>query len=93
MTTLKFCEPDDIPAEFSKYNEKITQLEVGKTGKVGLLKLKLENDSRKGKTVVTDQYSQVPLYIQKALYYDEALPTMAHLFIITPHGLKITNII
>ncbi len=86
MTTLKFCEPDDIPSEFLEYNEKITQLEVGKTGKVGLLKLKLESDSKKNKTVVTDQYSQVPLYTQKALYYDEALPNMAHLFIMSPSG-------
>jgi len=86
MTTLKFCEPDDTPSEFLEYNEKITQLEVGKTGKVGHLKLKLESDSKKNKTVVTDQYSQVPLYTQKALYYDEALPNMAHLFIMSPSG-------
>ena len=46
MTDLKFCEPNDIPAEFSEYNEKITQLEVGKTGKIGILKLKLENDAK-----------------------------------------------
>ena len=86
MTDLKFCEPDDVPSEFLKYNKKITQLEVGKTGKVGLLKLKLENDSKKNRTVVTEQYSKVPLYIQKALYYDESLSNMAHLFIMSPSG-------
>ena len=86
MTDLKFCEPDDIPSEFLKYEEKITQLEVGKTGKVGILKIKLENDSKNDKTVITEQYSQVPLYTQKALYYDESLPKMAHLFIMSPSG-------
>jgi len=86
MTDLKFCEPDDIPSEFLKYEEKISQLEVGKTGKVGHLKIKLENDSTNDKTVITEQYSQVPLYTQKALYYDESLPKMAHLFIISPSG-------
>ena len=86
MTDLKFCEPEDIPSEFLKYEEKISQLEVGKTGKVGHLKIKLENDSTNDKTVITEQYSQVPLYTQKALYYDESLPKMAHLFIISPSG-------
>jgi len=86
MTDLKFCEPDDVPSEFLKYEKKINQLEVGKTGKVGLLKIKLENDSTNDKTVITEQYSQVPLYTQKALYYDESLPKMAHLFIMSPSG-------
>ena len=86
MTDLKFCEPDDVPSEFLRYEEKISQLEVGKTGKVGILKLKLENESKNDKTVITEQYSQVPLYTQKALYYDESLPKMAHLFIMSPSG-------
>ena len=86
MTDLKFCEPDEIPSEFLKYEEKISQLEVGKTGKVGILKIKMENGSKNDKTVITEQYSQVPLYTQKALYYDESLPKMAHLFIMSPSG-------
>ena len=86
MTDLKFCEPDDIPAIFSEYDKKIEQLDVGKSGKVGLLRLKFEENSDKNKTVITDQYSQIPLYTQKALYYDENLPNMAHLFIMSPSG-------
>ena len=86
MTDLKFYEPDDVPAIFSAYDKKIEQLDVGKSGKVGLLRLKLEENSDKNKTIITDQYSQVPLYTQKALYYDEKLPNMAHLFIMSPSG-------
>lgn len=86
MTDLKFCEPDDVPAIFSGYDEKIEQLDVGKSGKIGLLRLKFEEDLDKNKTIITDQYSQIPLYTQKALYYDEALPNMAHLFIMSPSG-------
>ena len=86
MTDLKFCEPDDVPAIFSAYDKKIEQLDVGKSGKVGLLRLKFEENSDKNKTIITDQYSQVPLYTQKALYYDENLPNMAHLFIMSPSG-------
>jgi len=68
------------------YDKKVDQLDVGKPGKVGYLRIKLEKDSKKNKTVITDQYSQVPLYTQKALYYDEFLPTMANLFIMSPSG-------
>ena len=47
MTDLKFVEPDDIPSEFSAYDKKVEQLDVGKTGKVGFLRIKLEKDSKK----------------------------------------------
>ena len=50
------------------------------------MRLKFEENSDKNKTIITDQYSQVPLYTQKALYYDEKLPNMAHLFIMSPSG-------
>ena len=86
MTDLKFVEPDDIPSEFSVYDKKVDQLDVGKTGKVGFLRINLENDSKKNKSIVTDQYSQYPLYTQKALHYDEFLPSMANLFIMSPSG-------
>ena len=42
MTDLKFVEPDDTPSEFSAYDHKVDQLDVGKTGKVGFLRIKLE---------------------------------------------------
>ena len=86
MTDLKFVEPGHIPSEFLVYDKKVDQLDVGKTGKVGYLRIKLEKNSKKNKTVITDQYSQVPLYTQKALYYDEFLPAMANLFIMSPSG-------
>ena len=52
MTDLKFCEPDDVPSMFSEYDKKIEQLDVGKSGKVGLLRLKLEENSDKNKTII-----------------------------------------
>ena len=55
---------------------------VGKTGKVGFLKLVLEHDSQRSKTIVTEQRTQVPLYVQKALHYDDTVPSMAHVFIL-----------
>ena len=86
MTDLKFCFPEDVPSQFASFDGKIPQMDVGKTGKIGFLKLTLESDSQRNKTIITEQLSRVPLYVQKALYYDESIPSMAHLFILSPSG-------
>jgi len=86
MTDLKFCFPDDVPPQIASFDGKVSQMDVGKTGKVGLLKLALEHDSQRNKTIVTEQRTQVPLYVQKALHYDETVPSMAHVFILSPSG-------
>jgi len=86
MTDLKFCFPEDVPSQFASFDGKIPQMDVGKTGKIGFLKLTLESDSQRNKTIITEQLSRVPLYVQKALYYDETIPSMAHLFILSPSG-------
>ena len=86
MTDLKFCSPEDVPSQFASFDGKIPQMDVGKTGKIGFLKLTLESDSQRNKTIITEQLSRVPLYVQKALYYDETIPSMAHLFVLSPSG-------
>jgi len=86
MTDLKFCFPEDVPSQIASLDGKVSQMDVGKTGKVGFLKLILEHDSQRSKTIVTEQRTQVPLYVQKALHYDETVPSMAHVFILSPSG-------
>jgi len=86
MTDLKFCSPEDVPSQFASFEGKIPQMDVGKTGKIGFLKLTLESDSQRNKTIITEQLSRVPLYVQKALYYDETIPSMAHVFVLSPSG-------
>jgi len=86
MTDLKFCFPEDVPSQFASFDRKIPQMDVGKTGKIGFLKLTLESDSQRDKTIITEQLSRVPLYVQKALYYDETIPSMAHVFVLSPSG-------
>ena len=86
MTDLKFCSPEDIPSQFTSFDGKIPQMDVGKTGKIGFLKLTLGFDSQRNKTIITEQLSRVPLYVQKALYYDETIPSMAHVFVLSPSG-------
>lgn len=86
MTDLKFCSPEDVPSQFASFDGKIPQMDVGKTGKIGFLKLTLKSDSQRNKTIITEQLSRVPLYVQKALYYDETIPSMAHVFVLSPSG-------
>jgi urease accessory protein len=86
MSNLEFYIPDDIPPEVLAYGSELKQLGVGKAGKIGALILRLEQDLERGKTVVKEQYSKVPLYTQRALYLEESLPSMAYMYIISPSG-------
>jgi urease accessory protein len=56
------------------------------SGKVGILRLKLEKDSTTGKTVIREQYTQVPLLAQRAMYLEETIPAMAYVYIVSPSG-------
>ena len=77
--------PQKIPPEIERY---VTESErrVDKSGKMGILRLKLEKDSDTGKTVIKELYSRVPLLAQRVIYLEETLPTMAYVYIISPSG-------
>jgi len=85
LNKLEYYTPNDIPSEIQTYDAKVEQLGVGKSGKVGILDLELQKDSS-GKTVVTKQFSQVPLQFHRALYPEISLPEMAYLYVISPSG-------
>ena len=85
MNKLEYYTPDDIPNEIQIYDAKVKQLGVGKSGKVGILDLELQKDNT-GKTVVTKQFSQVPLQFQRAIYPENSLPEMAYLYVISLSG-------
>jgi urease accessory protein len=86
VENLKFYTPDNIPPEILAYGSVLSQLGVGKAGKVGALVLRLEHDPDRQKTVAKEQYSKVPLYTQRVLYLEESLPSMAYMYIISPSG-------
>jgi urease accessory protein len=86
MSSLEFYTPDDIPPEVLAYGSELRQLQVGRAGKIGALTLLLEQDQERGKTVVKEQYSKVPLFTQRALYLEESLPSMAYIYIMSPSG-------
>jgi urease accessory protein len=85
-TELEHHTPKAVPPEILAYDSPLAQLGVGKAGKLGALLLRLEQDKSNGKTSVKDQYSRVPLYTQRALYLEEALPNMAYMSIMSPSG-------
>jgi urease accessory protein len=73
-------ESKKIPVEFEQY---VSNADIEKTGE---LRIALEMDASKNKTIVTQQYSKAPLLTQKALYYDVANPSMAYLFLMSSSG-------
>ena len=82
---IENCIPEKIPAEVIQYDREIQQLGVGKTGKVGIMKIELQKEDN-DKTKITKQFSQVPLQIQRALYPERAIPEMAYIYIVSPSG-------
>jgi urease accessory protein len=86
VNKLEYYLPSNIPPEVLVYSSNIDQLGVGKAGKLGALILRLEKDKENGKTSVKNQFSKVPLYAQRALYLEEAIPSMAYMYIISPSG-------
>jgi urease accessory protein len=83
--SVDFYTSQNIPLEFEVYLTK-SQSKVGKSGKIGILRLKLERDSATGKTIIREQYSRVPLLAQRAMYLEETLPDMAYVYIVSPSG-------
>jgi len=85
VNKLGYYTPEDIPKEILTFETEVKQLGVGKTGKVGILDIELQKDST-GKTIITKQFSQVPLQLQRAIYPENSLPEMAYLYVISPSG-------
>jgi len=74
-----------IPAEFLAYKSDLEECTI-ESGKKGILQLELEEDVRIKKTVIKKHYAKVPLFIQRALYLEESIPSMAYIYVISPSG-------
>src|ERR1044072_3088112 len=83
---LDYCTPEKIPTEVLNYDSVLEQMGVGKSGKLGILHLELENDPIVNRTCIKHQYYKVPLCIKRALYLEETFPEMAYVYIISPSG-------
>lgn len=84
--TIDSYTPRNIPPEIKAYLAEPEQLRVGKSGKVGILRIKFGRDPSTGKTVIREQYCRVPLFIQRVMYLEETLPKMAYVYIVSPSG-------
>jgi urease accessory protein len=77
--------PTDLPPEFFTYKSELEE-SSNESGKKGILKLELEEDPGIEKTVIKEHYSKALLFIQRALYLEESIPSMAYIYVISPSG-------
>jgi urease accessory protein len=70
--------------ELAQYQDEPKQFPSGAVGKNGFLRLGFE--LRGGRSTLVDLDRRVPLLVQQALYWDEALPDLPCVFIITTSG-------
>ncbi len=85
MNNLEFYTPSDIPKQIRAFDSEVKQLAVGKSGKIGYLRLVFQNDNN-GKTILGEQFSQVPLHAQRALYCEDSFSNLAYLYIVSVSG-------
>lgn len=70
--------------ELAPYGDEPAQLPSGAPGKVGLLRLGFE--PRHDRTVLARLERRAPLLAQQALHWDEAMPDLACVFMVTTSG-------
>ncbi|MGW4500538.1 urease accessory protein UreD [Micromonospora sp. NPDC004336] len=74
----------DAVRELAPYQDQPAQLPAGANGKVGVLRLGF---ARRGdRTILRDVYRQSPLLVQRALYWDEEMPQLPCVMILTTSG-------
>ncbi|SCG49897.1 urease accessory protein UreD [Micromonospora zamorensis] len=74
----------DGARELAPYQDQPAQLPAASNGKVGVLRLGFER--RGDQTILHDLYRQSPLLVQRALYWDEEMPQLPCVMILTTSG-------
>lgn len=64
----------DRAEELAPFQDQPAQMPAAANGKVG--ELRLIFSLRDGKSILSDMYRRAPLMVQRALYWDECMPTM-----------------
>jgi urease accessory protein len=75
--------PQELP-ELLPYHDEPKQLPTGSPGKVAHLRLKFER--RGDRTIIADLYRKAPLIVHRAIYWDEQMPSMPCVFLISNSG-------
>ena len=76
----------ETSVEEIQHNEEIEQLGADKPGKIGKLKIVLDEESSSGKTRIKEKESAFPLSVQKEMYYDHFQPKMTHVYMVSSSG-------
>ncbi|MER5703154.1 urease accessory protein UreD [Micromonospora sp. NPDC002296] len=74
----------DTVRELEPYQDQPAQLPAASNGKVGVLRMGFER--RGDRTILDDLYRQSPLLVQRALYWDEEMPELPCVMILTTSG-------
>lgn len=70
--------------EFAAFQDEPRQMRSGSVGKSGFLKLDFER--RDKRTILAAAHRRIPYMAQRALYCDEEMAELAHVFVITTTG-------
>jgi urease accessory protein len=70
--------------ELAAFQDEPPQMKSGTVGKTGFLRLGFEY--RDTQTILADLHRRAPYMAQRALYCDQAMPDLAHVFLITTTG-------
>jgi urease accessory protein len=70
--------------ELASFQDEPLQMKSGTVGKTGFLRLGFEH--RGGHTILANLERRAPYMAQRALYCDQAMPDLAHVFLITTTG-------
>lgn len=73
-----------LPPELARFTDEPPQMPSGAVGKSGSLRLEFER--RGERTVLAGLEARVPFLAQRALHFDEAMPQLACVFLITTTG-------
>jgi urease accessory protein len=71
-------------AELARFQDEPLQMKSGTVGKTGFLRLGFER--RGARTILANLERRAPYMAQRALYCDERMPGLAHVFMITTTG-------
>ena len=86
MNTAAFADLYDLTPELARYGDEPAQMPSASLGKCGFLDLRFTHDPELGRTLLRDMERRVPFLVQKALYWDEAMPELPCVMVITTSG-------
>jgi urease accessory protein len=86
METTDYTMPDfsSLP-ELKSYTAQPKAMYVGAPGKTGYLRMRFSIDSR-GRSVLSELSRRVPVIVQQELYFDEYMPEMPCVYILSSGG-------